>query len=403
MNALLAHFNVLEEAWRAPESTLMAILNDRRACVSVIKMRQTIDLDADLITLRKIGARAVTIIDEDYPPLLRQIYMPPPLIYVKGDLRAVDNRAMAIVGTRDATAYGLKVARGLAHALVGAGWTIVSGLAKGIDAAAHSAALHYGGRTFALLGHGIDQVYPADHAALATQISKQGALITEYPLGTPPEGRNFPARNRLISGLSRGVVVVEASLKSGALSTAYHAVDQGREAFAVPGSIQSPESAGTHSLIQKGHAKLITSIADLWAELQPGLLEVPQVLNDSFEADTKPKRKTVVRNGTKPILKDGQSTTTKHLSGRNADTLFELGELSSVPTRTEADLRELEGLDEQSIAVWRCLRTEPLRIDDLCVLSGLTVAQVSTALTLLEIHDLIRQNGGLIYAISELE
>jgi len=398
MNALLAYFSDLEQAWHASENTLMTVLNDRRACANLVQLRQTIDLDADLITLRKIGARAITLLDDDYPPLLRQISAPPPVLYIKGDLQQADLRALAIVGTRSPTAYGVKAARGLAHALVKAGWTVVSGLAKGIDAAAHSTALRYGGRTIALLGHGIDQVYPADHDVLAAQISKQGALVSEYPLGTPPYGKHFPERNRLISGLSRGVIVVEASLRSGALTTVNHALDQGREAFAVPGPIQSPESAGTHLLIQKGHAKLITSIADLWTEFEPGLLESPVAFVPD-EPAAKVKRSKPIQSG----------ADTKHTARKaNADekpvaNLFDLVETPAPPTLTAADLRGIDGIDEQAITIWGLLHDKPLRIDDLCVISGLAVALIITALTMLEIHGLIRQSGGLIYAISELE
>ena len=383
LNALLTHFDDLEAAWHAPESVLQQVLNDRRACASVIKMRQTIDLDADLITLRRIGARAITLRDDEYPTLLRHIDAPPPVLFVRGTLQASDERAVAIVGTRDATLYGVKVARGLSHALVKAGWTVISGLAKGIDAAAHSTAIRYGGRTIALLGHGIDRIYPPEHEVLATQITKQGALISEYPLGTPPDGKNFPARNRLISGLSRGVVVVEATLRSGALSTAKHALDQGREAFAVPGPIQSPESAGTHWLIQNGQAKLIASFNDLLAEFEPGLLVAPPV---ELSADQRkpPKRRTP------RTAKTAALTPVTPLP-------------TAAPTLTAADLSEVEGLDEQTIGLWSHLRTQPLRIDDLCLISALPVATVTTALTLLELRGLIRQNSGLIYAISELE
>jgi DNA processing protein len=398
MNALITYFSDLEQAWRAPESALMTVLNDRRACASVLQMRQTIDLDADLNTLRKIGARAITLLDDDYPPLLRQISAPPPVLYVKSDLLEADQRALAIVGTRSPTAYGVKAARGLAHALVKAGWTVVSGLAKGIDAAAHSTAIRYGGRTIALLGHGIDQIYPADHDALAAQISKQGALISEYPLGTPPEGRNFPARNRLISGLSRGVIVVEASLRSGALTTVNHALDQGREAFAVPGPIQSPESAGTHLLIQKGHAKLITSIADLWSEFEPGLLTSPAPIIVT-EPEAKVKRSKANRSGG-DVQKPRKATT----AAKAAVSLIDLAEAStSPPTLTASDLSGLEGIDAQAISVWSHLRAQPLRIDDLCADTGLTIAQITSALTMLELQGLVRQNSGLIYAISELE
>jgi len=401
MNKLMAYFTDLEQAWHAPESTLLSVLNDRRACANLLQMRQTLDLDADLITLRKIGARAITLLDDDYPPLLRQIGAPPPVLYIKGDLQDADRRAVAIVGTRNPTAYGVQVARGLSHALVKAGWTVVSGLAKGIDAAAHATALRYGGRTIALLGHGIDSVYPDDHFALAAQICKQGALITEYPLGAQPEGKHFPERNRLISGLSRGVVVVEASLRSGALTTVNHALDQGREAFAVPGPIDSPESEGTHLLIQKGHAKLIRSMADLWIEFEPGLVESTPPL---VAAGPPPKTKR-----SKPIQSEVETKSkTKDRKPPNVDSkpvgdLFDLIETPATPSLTANDLREMGDIDEQAIAIWSHLVTQPMNINDLCLSSGLSIAQVSSALTMLELRNLVQQSLGLIYASSELE
>ena len=210
----------------------------------------------------------LTLGDPDYPPDLLQTEDPPLLLHVEGDLAALRHPLrLAIVGSRNPTAQGADNARAFAQALAGAGACIISGLALGIDAAAHEGALEVGGSTLAVVGNGLDQVYPRQHQALARRIAAQGALISEYPLGTPPLAPNFPRRNRIISGLSQGVLVVEAALQSGSLITARQAVEQGREVFAIPGSIHSPQSRGCHALIRQG-AKLVESAQDILEELR---------------------------------------------------------------------------------------------------------------------------------------
>lgn len=213
----------------------------------------------------------LTLGDTDYPPGLLQTEDPPLLLHVEGDLAALRHPLrLAIVGSRNPTAQGADHARAFAQTLAGAGACIVSGLALGIDAAAHEGALEAGGRTLAVVGTGPDQVYPRKHQALARRIAAQGALISEYPLGTPPLAANFPRRNRIISGLSQGVLVVEAALQSGSLITARQAAEQGREVFAIPGSIHSPQSRGCHALIRQG-AKLVESAQDILEELRCAL------------------------------------------------------------------------------------------------------------------------------------
>ncbi len=209
----------------------------------------------------------ITLGDPDYPAGLLQTEDPPLLLHVEGDLAALRHPLrLAIVGSRNPTAQGADHARAFAQTLAGAGACIVSGLALGIDAAAHQGALEAGGSTLAVVGTGLDQVYPRKHQALARRIADQGALISEYPLGTPPLAPNFPKRNRIISGLSQGVLVVEAALQSGSLITARQAAEQGREVFAIPGSIHSPQSRGCHALIRQG-AKLVESAQDILEEL----------------------------------------------------------------------------------------------------------------------------------------
>jgi DNA processing protein len=208
----------------------------------------------------------ITLADDIYPRLLLEIADPPPLLYARGRVELLQRSALAIVGSRNATLQGEANAQTLARALSEAGLTIVSGLALGIDAAAHRGGLAGPGSTIAVLGTGIDVVYPSRNAPLAAEIAERGLLVSEFPLGTAPAAQNFPRRNRLISGLARGCLVVEAALASGSLITARAAADQGREVFAIPGSIHSPLAKGCHSLIKSG-AKLVESAEDVLAEL----------------------------------------------------------------------------------------------------------------------------------------
>jgi DNA processing protein len=234
---------------------------------AIVSFRDWGQIEARISQVEAFGAEIVTQADPRFPKGLKEIPYPPPFLLVQGTLKPEDDRAVALVGTRAASYYGLKAGRRLARELAERGVTVVSGLARGIDTAAHQGALEGGGRTLAVLGCGLDVVYPPENRELYQRVTAQGALISEFPLGTPPEARNFPIRNRLISGLSLGVVVVEAGVKSGAGITVQYALDQGREVFAVPGPIDSPTSVGPHSLIQQG-AKLVREVADILQELR---------------------------------------------------------------------------------------------------------------------------------------
>lgn len=219
--------------------------------------------------MERAKARGISLVpwgSKDYPELLSTIYDPPLLLYVKGSILPDDKTAIALVGARKASAYGLKAANHLASQLAANGITLVSGMARGIDTEIHRTALKNGGRTIAVLGSGLEFIYPPENRDLYNEISKSGAVISEFPLLTPPEPYNFPRRNRIISGLSLGTVVVEAGEKSGSLITARFALDQGREVFAVPGPIGEDRSEGTHRLIQDG-AKLVQNVDDILAEL----------------------------------------------------------------------------------------------------------------------------------------
>ena len=229
-------------------------------------------LERELALAQRHGAALVTMDDPEYPAALRTIPDPPLALYIQGTLTEADRVAVAVVGSRRASLYGLQCAERLAGDLALRGVTVVSGLARGIDGAAHQGALRAAGRTVAVLGSGLARLYPEDHAPLAERIAESGAVISEYPMEAVPSAFNFPRRNRLISGLSLGVVVVEAAQRSGALITADCALEQGREVFAVPGPMTSATSQGTHHLLKQG-ARLVTSVDDIMDELRLGLID----------------------------------------------------------------------------------------------------------------------------------
>lgn len=229
--------------------------------------RGRLDAAREEAAAQRLGAQLITPLDPDYPSPLKTIYDPPLCLYVRGQWTPQDAQALAVVGTRRASHYGLAQAERLAYQAAKAGFTIVSGLARGIDAAAHRAALKAGGRTLAVLGGALDQLYPPEHRDLAEEIAGHGALISEFPLGRAPDRTTFPYRNRIISGLARGVLVVEADLDSGAMQTAEQALEQGRSVMAVPGRVDLEGSRGPHRLIQNG-AKLVADLSDILREFE---------------------------------------------------------------------------------------------------------------------------------------
>ena len=224
-------------------------------------------VDQQLVWAERAEATLLPYWDDRFPPLLEAIFDPPAFLWVRGNIHEQDNRALAVVGTRRPSAYGERVATEFVEGLVEQGFTIISGLAYGIDAAAHRATLKAGGRTIAVLGSGIDRIYPSKHSQMARDIMMQGALVSEFPLRTKPDAVNFPRRNRVISGFSLGTLVVEAFEKGGALITARLAIEHNREVFAVPGSIYNQASSGCHKLIQSSEAKLVHSVDDILEEL----------------------------------------------------------------------------------------------------------------------------------------
>lgn len=264
---LLAAFGDPAAVFEAPESELRTVRGVTPAvAAAILGFRDWDRWEGELMRLTARGIRLITMSAADFPSRLREIPYPPPFLFAQGDLSVCEGPAVALVGTRQASHYGLRISRKLARELAEAGVAVVSGLARGIDTAAHAGALEAGGPTVAVLGCGLDVVYPPENRGYYEQIPLAGALVSEFPLGTPPEARNFPIRNRLISGLAQAVVVVEAGARSGTYITVQYALDQGREVLAVPGPADSPTSEGPLRLLQQG-AKLAREAADILAEL----------------------------------------------------------------------------------------------------------------------------------------
>ena len=270
---LIAHFRDPAEVLKASPRALIRVPGiDKKIASNIVHNKDGEGFaDDQLKQVNKLGARIVTIWDPEYPELLKRIYDPPALLYVLGKFTTLDRSAVAIVGTRTPSAYGELVAESFSRDLAQLGLTIVSGLARGIDTLAHSAALKAKGRTIAVLGSGLDVPYPSENRKLLEDVAAHGAVVSEFAMGTKPDATNFPRRNRIVSGLTLGTVVVESAEDGGAMITASTALDQNREVFAVPGSIMEKRSAGPHRLVREGRAKLVQNIDDILEELGPHL------------------------------------------------------------------------------------------------------------------------------------
>lgn len=266
---LLDRFKTPEAVFRASLKELVRIEGlGEKVAGEIRKGPSEKAVEGELSLLEKTGGKVVTLKDGDYPTRLKDIYDPPALLYLRGELRIEDELAVAIVGSRKTSAYGREVTEKIGEDLARHGVTVVSGMARGIDSVAHKGALQGGGRTIAVLGCGVDVIYPPENRNLFYQIIERGAILSEFPMGSPPEGGHFPRRNRIISGLSIGVVIVQASAESGSLITAGYALEQGREVFAVPGNVGAEGSRGTNQLIKEG-AKLVESSEDILEEILP--------------------------------------------------------------------------------------------------------------------------------------
>lgn len=340
---LLDFFGKPEIAWQAPPEALREAGLGEKIAENVVRTRETISLDQEWEQIHKQGITILTWEDESYPHRLKEIDHSPPVLYVRGNLSPDDEWPVAIVGTRRVTAYGRQVTDEIASSLSRSGVTIISGMARGVDGIAHQAALSANGRTIAVLGAGVDRIYPPEHRGLADQIIEQGALISDYAPRTPPEASNFPARNRIISGLSMAVVVVEAGQRSGALITASFAADQGRDVFAVPGSIKSPQSRGTNRLIQDGAC----------------LVQDP---NDILEV------------------------------------------LSLTKLTQYRAARVVLPVDAVEAQLFQTLGHEPMHIDEIGAKTELPIDKVTATLALMELKGMVRQVGGMNYvAVREFQ
>lgn len=342
IRALVAHFKSAGDIFQASIKELTTIDGvDYKTAKKILDYKNFEFGKKEIETADALGINLITFWDERYPINLKRIYDPPVLLYVKGDLRMEDKFAISIVGTRLPSSYGRLIAEKFSSELAQQGLVIISGLARGIDTLSHWATVKSGGRTFAVLGTGLDKVYPSENKKLCDEIIKNGALISEFSFGTGPDAVNFPRRNRIIAGLALGTIVVEAGEKSGALLTANYALDQNREVFAVPGNINSPKSAGTNLLIKAG-AKLISSITDVTVELEPQL---------------------------------------KYMTKKSADRTIEI----------PADLSDVEK------KVISCLSNNPIHIDKLAELAGKSTAETLSLLLPLEFKDLVKQIPGKLF------
>ncbi len=337
---LLDHFGDLATAWTAGAHDLAEAGLDHRALENLLQARRDLDLDAEMAKIGRAGVHVLTLEDPAYPRLLSTIPAAPFVLYVKGNLAPEDEWSVAVVGTRRASAYGREVTRQLVGDLVRNHITIVSGLARGIDGEAHRAAVEAKGRTIAVLGSGVDVIYPPEHVRLAEQIVDHGALVSDYPLGTLPEAVNFPPRNRIISGLALGSLIVEGDENTGARITIRYALEQDRETFAVPGNIFRRESRGTNLTIQQGEAKLVTRVEDILEELNLTMIAEQQQMTLIAPEN------------------ESESLLLKHLS------------------------------------------SDPIHIDDLRRATGLPIAAVSSTLALMELKGLVRQVGGMNYVMA---
>ena len=279
---LMARFGSAENVLRADKTQLKQVEGvSTTLCSAISKWKEIKEgvektVNKELELLEKLNARILLLADEDYPESLKNIYSPPPILYIVGTLTANDADAIAIVGTRRPTDYGKATTEKISTQLAKQGITIVSGAARGIDTAAHKAALHSGGRTIAVLGSGFGNPYPPENKSLLREIAESGCVVTEFSYHTKPDAGNFPQRNRIISGLSLGVTVVESGIKGGAVHTAALAIDQGKEVFAVPGNMNSKQSEGTNILIQRGQAKLVMNSEDITIELKHRFSTTPK-------------------------------------------------------------------------------------------------------------------------------
>jgi DNA processing protein len=336
LRAMLDFFGDVQSVWNAPADALKNAGLPISIIENLVKFRSNVCLDEVYERIQKQNIQVLIWDDDDYPVRLREISNSPPVLYVRGKLTDEDEWSVAIVGTRRISPYGRQVAERIASKLASSGLTVVSGLALGVDTVAHQSSLSAGGRSLAVLGSGVDRIYPSQNRALAEKLIERGALVSDYAPGTPPEANNFPPRNRIISGLSLATVVVEAGLKSGALITANFALEQGREVFAVPGNIFAPQSRGPNRLIQ---------------------------------------------NGANPLLDPQQ--------------ILEVLDLTRVTEQREA--RVVLPSNATEAQLFEILGHEPMHVDDMSTQTELPIDKVIATLAFMELKGMVRQVGGMRY------
>ncbi|MCX6004627.1 MAG: DNA-processing protein DprA [Chloroflexi bacterium] len=334
-------FRGLEDAWKASIPELTEAGLDPKYAESIISCRAKINLDQEIDLLEKFHVQAITYESIEYPRLLKEIGDYPPVIYIRGELKTSDECSLAVVGTRRSTAYGRQVTEDIVTDLARNNIVIISGLAKGIDSIAHRAALDTGGRTIAVFACGLDIVYPPENIKLAREISERCALVSEYPLGTKPKADNFPRRNRILSGLSLGVLVIESGETGGALITANLALEQNREVFAVPGSIFSLMSKGPNKLIQDSGAKLVRNYMDVIEELNLNIVS------------------------------------------------------------QQLEMKEVIAVNENESIIIKCLSEEPVHIDEICRKTGLETSKVISNLAIMELKGSARPIGNMCYILNK--
>jgi len=344
---LLAHFNSIETAWDAPLDEIARAGLDAQYMRAFAKARSTFDGDEELSRLKKHGVRVVTWLDSGFPPMLRDIPQSPPVLFLRGTVGPHFEQAVAVVGTRKVTPYGRQACEHFCEALARAGVAIISGLARGVDAIAHRVALEQGAPTAAVMAGGIDQVYPRENVGLADRILENGCLVSEYPVGIPARPDYFPRRNRILSGLARATLLVEAGEGSGALHTANWAFEQGRDVFAIPGSVFSRQSWGTNQLIRENTAKLVATPEQLCEELN--------------------------------LLSAGKQS-------------------PGAAVKTGAPRKAGPAATQEEGKILHYLQDAPLHVDELARASGLPVAQISSTLQVMELKGMVRQSSPMTYS-----
>lgn len=435
---LVNSFGSGKAAWTAEEGQIRSRGFTEAVAARLVSGRKKINVEQLYHQVLAQGIKLLTVFEPEYPHQLKSIPNPPAVLYVKGSMPQCSLN-VAVVGTRMATVYGTKTARALAAQLAGSNVCIVSGMARGIDTSAHQGAIDVKGSTVAVLGCGVDVIYPPENKTLAKEIQQHGALVSEFPLGTPPERGNFPARNRIISGLSHAVVIVEAPLKSGALITADFALDQGREVFAVPGPISSKSSRGCNQLIKDG-ARLLLEVKDIWEELLgvsavalaqdasaleaspasssgagPSALEASPASSSGVEALAATGALEASAAETSTATASGAGTPAAAVSaasqgaGSSPQFLDSPGQETDSPgqeihspgqKRDSLDSKASHSLDPKTAQILHLLSGGPVFPDELCARCGMSTAELNILITKLELKGLVFKSGGRIFSLN---